>query len=180
MPEDAPPPAPEGDNPPSDPPPPPPPPPPADDKDWKTEAENLTREARKWEERAKANAKAAKELDDMRKASMSDQEKAISDARADAEKSAALRYGGRLVDAEIRAAAAGRNLDVPALLEGLDRSRFLTDDGEPDAKAIAKWVDRIAPPAPAKPGFPDLGQGARPTTTPADASAAMNSLLRSR
>lgn len=118
--------------------------------------------ARKHEERAKANAAAAKELEQVRQASMSDLEKAVAVARTEATTEALRTVGARLVDAEVRVAAAGRNVDVDALLEGLDRARFVGDDGEPDRKAIAAWVDRIAPkPAEGAPGFPDLGQGNR-------------------
>lgn len=130
--------------------------------DWKAEA-------RKWEDRAKAaatkataNAAAAKELEQVKQASMSDIEKAVAVARTEATTEALRTVGARLVDAEVRVAAAGRTVDVDALLEGLDRSRFVGDDGEPDRKAIAAWVDRIAPkPAEGAPAFPDLGQGAR-------------------
>lgn len=133
-------------------------------KDWRAEAEKWQALARKNEDRAKANAAAAKELDEFRKAAMSDQERAVAEARAAGAAEVRAAFASRLVDAEVRAAAAGRPVDVDALLEGLDRSRFLTDDGEPDTKAIAAWVDRVAPvPEAGEPSFPDLGQGVRPT-----------------
>lgn len=164
------------------PPAPPAPPAPAQETDWKAEAEKLTREARKWEDRAKQNHTAAKELETLRQQSMTETERAVAAARAEAAQEVALRYGSRLVDAEVRAAAAGRTIDVSTLLEGLDRSRFLTEDGEPDVKAISAWVDKLSPPPvePAKPGFPDVGQGARGTASSASPSTAMNSLLRNR
>lgn len=118
------------------------------------------------EARAKAkNADALQaELDELRATTMSETEKAIEQARKEGHAlgstETALAYGSKLVDAEVRAAAAGRNIDVDVLLEGLDRSRFLTE-GEVDSAAIGQWVDKLAP----KPGvdsFPDLGQGARP------------------
>lgn len=139
---------------------------PAQETDWKAEHEKTLREARKWEERAKSNSTAAKELEQLRKASMSEQEKAVESARSEARSEALRTVGGRLVDAEVKVAAAGRNVDVDALLEGLDRGRFLSDDGEPDSKAITAWVDRIAPKANGEPAsvFPDLGQGRRQGT----------------
>lgn len=132
-----------------------------DTTDYKAEAEKWQALARKHEERAKANASAAKELEQVRQSSMSDVEKAVAIARAE-ERAAVLREAGtRLVDAEVRAALTGRPVDAAALLEGLDRSRFLNDDGDPDVKAIQAWVDRIAPQTePKAPSF-DLGQGAR-------------------
>lgn len=134
--------------------------------DLAAEVEKWKTQSRRHEDRAKANAKAAKELEDLKRSSMTEMEQAIANARAEAATEAAKTYGGRLVDAEVRAATAGRNLDVDALLDGLDRTRFLTDDGDPDRDAITAWVDRIAPqpdePAdPARPFVVDIGQGTR-------------------
>ncbi len=144
----------------------------APETDWKAEAEKWKVQARKHEERAKANATAAKELDQFRQASMSEQEKAIETARAEARAEAVTAMGRRLVDAEVRAAAKGRIADVDALLDGLDRARFLGEDGEPDVKAINGWVDRLAP----KKAVPDLGQGARPNGDAGD----MNRMIRTQ
>lgn len=116
--------------------------------------------SRKHEDRAKANAAAQKELDAVKAASMSDQEKAVALAVAQARAEAFAEVGGQLVDAAVRAAVAGRGIDADALLDGLDRSRFL-DDGQVDQAAITAWVDRIVPA-----GTVDLGQGARGTTPP--------------
>lgn len=135
--------------------------------DWKAEAEKWQAMARKHEDRAKANASAAKELEQVRQASMSDLEKAVAIAKAEARTEALREAGTRLVDAEVKAAAAGRSVDVEALLEGLDRSRFLGEDGEPDSKAIATWVDRIAPKSESTTTSVDFGQGARPGATTA-------------
>jgi hypothetical protein len=134
--------------------------------DLAAELEKWKAQARKNEERAKANAAAAKELEEFRKASMSDTEKAIDEAKAAARAEALAEVGSRLVDAEVRVAAAGRAVDVDALLDGLNRSRFLADDGQPDGEAIAEWVDRIAPKG--EPGARqpvDMGQGTRPKNT---------------
>jgi hypothetical protein len=110
----------------------------------------------------------ASRLEELERASMSDQEKAVATARSEARMEAIKEVGGRLVDAEVRVAASGRNVDVDALLEGLNRSRFLKEDGEPDSNAIADWVDRIAPAigngngnGNGKPRIPDLAQGTR-------------------
>lgn len=127
--------------------------------DWKAEAEKFKALARKHEDRAKANSTAAKELEELKTASMNDQEKAVALARIEARTEALRDVGAKLVDAEVRAAAAGRNVDIDALLEGLDRSRFIDDDGDAKRDEIVAWVDRIAP---ADETFSvDLGQGAR-------------------
>lgn len=137
--------------------------------DTGAESSDLTAEVEKWkalaqkhEGRAKQNATAARELETLRQSAMSDQEKAVSAAKAEGRTEALREAGTRLVDAEVRAAAAGRNVDTDALLEGLDRTKFLDDDGEPDRDAITAWIDRIAP-AEQERGFaaPNLEQGTR-------------------
>jgi hypothetical protein len=129
--------------------------------DWKAEAEKWKSQSRKHEERARANSNAAKELEKVRQQSMTETEKAVAQAReegkAEGRTETTKTLAARLVDSEVKAAAAGRSVDVAALLDGLDRSRFLTDDGEPDVKAITSWMDRIAP---TKTRL-DLGQGPR-------------------
>ncbi len=126
--------------------------------DWEKETEKWKAQARKHEERAKANSQAAKDLEALKVSMMSDQEKAVEVARQQARAEALAEVGGELVDLAVRAAVADRGVDVDALLEGLDRSRFLTDDGKADTTAIGEWVDRIVPKSN---GIPDLGQGPR-------------------
>jgi hypothetical protein len=127
--------------------------------DWRSETDKWKAQARENEKRAKANAR---ELEQLRQASMSDQEKAVALARLEARRDALREVGASRVDDAIRIAAAGRkNVAIDVLLEGLDRGRFLDDEGQPDVTAVQEWVDRLAPePEPAT-GFPDLGQGAR-------------------
>lgn len=124
--------------------------------------------ARKHEDRAKANAAAAKELEALKASMMSDQEKAIAAAVAAAKADTSAVFGGRLVAAEFRAAAAGRNIDVNAVLDAVDAAKFLADDGTPDTARIVEWVNKVAPKADSTPPPPkDFGQGARqPTAAP--------------
>lgn len=149
----------------------------AEGPDLAAEVERYRAEARKWEDRSKANASAARELDALRLQSMTDTERAVAEAVASTRQNVRVEFGARLVDAEVRAAAAGSAVDVDVLLEGLDRRRFLNEDGEPNVREIRRWVGRVAPKAP-EPGPPglDLGQGQRPG--PAGAPD-MNSILRS-
>jgi hypothetical protein len=135
-------------------------------KDWAAEAAKWRDLARKHEERSKANATAAKELEQLRQQSMSDQEKAVAEAKAAGLAEGLVAGAAKVAAAEVRAAAAGRPIDVEALLEGTNLAVFIDDDGEVDRVKIARFVDGIAP----KPdgtdqdirhGFPDLGQGAR-------------------
>jgi hypothetical protein len=158
-------------NPPADPPKnDPPADPPAGDKgtgdgtDWKAEA-------RKWEQRAKDNHKAAAELDKLRKSSMTDQEKAVAEAEQRGRTAAALESGKRLASAELRAAAAAKGVDLSTIGELLDVGRFVDESGEVDTTAIGKAVDKLAkltPAAPAKPA-PPRGSGDFPGGTGAGA-----------
>jgi hypothetical protein len=148
-----------------------------------TDTDALQAEVEKWkalakkhEDRSKGNAAKARELEELQKAQMTDTERAVAEALDKGRNEALMQVGAKLVDAEFRVAAAGRNLDVDALLEGLDRTKFLTDDGEPDSDAVAAWVDRIAPAATTEEsGAPlssfDLGQGTRESTPIGDDKA---------
>lgn len=131
--------------------------------------------SRKWEQRAKDNATAAEELEKLKAASLSDQEKAVAAAREEGRKEASEKLTEKLLRAEFKAAAAGKLPD--GLVEAIDVKRFLTDDGEPDTGAIAKFVEDNALPEPeetAPSGLPDFGQGNR---GPAAKTAASDPLL---
>ena len=133
--------------------------------DLAAEVEKWKSLARKHEDRAKTYAQSVKELDQLKQASMSDLEKAVAQAKVEGRTEAAQQFGSKLASAEVRAAAAGRLTDqqVAVLLEGLNLTAFLTEDGEVDRKQVAKFVDGIAPAGQENRtnGFPDLGQGAR-------------------
>lgn len=123
----------------------------------------LRGEAAKYRSEAK---NAAEELEKLRRAAMSEQERAIVEARAEGRLAAMSEFGARVVDAEIRAAAAGRFTDgqMRVLLQGLNRSAFLAEDGSVDEKSVHEFVDGIAPPqqpAADQRTILDLGQGAR-------------------
>jgi two-component sensor histidine kinase len=142
-----------------------------DEKDWKAEYERLQAESRKWESRAKANSTAAKELERLKAASMSEQEKAVAEAEQRGRATALAESGQRLVRAEFRAAAAGRldNKQFDALLDDLNLAKFVREDGEPDTKAITAAVERLAPAR-----APSFDGGARQTAKTTD----MNALIR--
>lgn len=126
--------------------------------------------ARKHEDRSKANADAAKKLTALEQQSMTDLEKAVAQARIEARAEAIKESAGRLAAAEIRAVAANRFDDnqLVALLEGVNLTAFVDDDGEVDAAKVAKFVDGIAPKQDDTTTIkvPDLGQGARGSTMP--------------
>lgn len=135
-------------------------------KDWQAEATKWQSLARKNEERAKANATAAKELEQIRQQSMSELEKAVAQARAEGHAEGLTAGMARVVKAEIRAAAAGRMSaeQLGALLEATNLAVFIGEDGDVDEAKVLRFVDGIAPmptEEETRPGFPDLGQGAR-------------------
>jgi hypothetical protein len=134
-------------------PPAPTPPPPGDDLKKALEAER------------KLRRDAERKLADQSKASMSDLDRAVAEAEERGRQAVRAEFGSKLVEAKIEAVAAGRNVNVEALLEGVDRSKFMTDDGEANTAAITAWMDKIAPQddqtQKKPPQGPDLAQGAR-------------------
>lgn len=139
--------------------------------DWKAEAEKWKELSRRNEERAKANATAAKERDELKQRTQTEAEKAIGEAKAEGRAEALRETGGKLVKAEVRAQSAGRleAAQIDALLEGLNPTAFLTEEGDVDAGKVKAFVDGIAPSrtddteetSTTFPKVPDLGQGAR-------------------
>lgn len=137
--------------PPADPtptPPPAPPTPPADppkaETDWKSRHDEVLGHSREWEKRAKANAKAAEELEKLKASQMSDQEKAVEAAKAEGRTAAAQEYGRKLAAAEFRAAVAHAGLDLGEASDLIDVARFVDDKGDVDETAIKKAVGKLA------------------------------------
>lgn len=137
-----------------------------DAKELMAEVDKWKAQSRKHEERAKANSKAADELEQLRKQSMNEQERAVAEAKALGRAEALAEVSGQLVDAAVKVAAAGRLEDdaLDTLLDGLDRAKFLDESGQVDKAKVGAFVERIAPKPSEDTGtalFPDLGQGAR-------------------
>ncbi len=103
-------------------------------------------------------------------ASQTEHERAVAEARRQGHAEALTAAGGQLVEQWLRAAAANRlhQDSVNALLEGLDRSRFLTAQGGVDTDKVYAFVNSVAPqPATAgdatgAPGQPATTAGAPP------------------
>lgn len=88
----------------------------------------------------------AKELDTLKAANATEQEKAVAEAEKRAKEAARSEASPRIVKAEFKAAAAGR-VDKDALdgfLDYADLSKFVGDDGEPDEKAIEAVIAKLA------------------------------------
>lgn len=127
------------------------------------------RAARKAAEKAQKNLQA--EIEKLKTAQLSESEKAVKQARDEGktEGSAEARnqWGSKLVRAEFKAAAAGRltSEQISELLEDVDLSRYLTEDGEVDEARIAKKIDALAP-ADGKPKLPPPFNGGPRTPAP--------------
>ncbi|WP_050515044.1 hypothetical protein [Streptomyces rimosus] len=132
-----------------------------DSTDWKAEAEKYRALQKKWEARAKENATAAKERDELRKQSMSDQERAVEEASAKARTEERVRLAGKLARQGFLAAAAGRIPHAASVADDLNLAKYVGEDGEVDESGLAGLVDRLAPPAPQKKADADTKQEQR-------------------
>ena len=122
----------------------------------------LDAERRARREAEKAHKEASAELENLRKQFMTDQERAVVEAKEAGRTEALTAMGGKLVEAEFRVAAAGR---VPTetlnrILGAIDVKPFVDQDGQPNSKAIIEFIEGIAP-AEREPDPLDLGQGSR-------------------
>lgn len=126
--------------------------------DLNSEVEKWKALSRKNEAQAKANAQAAKELEELKKASLTDQEKLIASTREETAAAVRREFAGKLVESELKSAIVGKTIEATSLLS-FDRASFISDSGEIDSNAIAAWVEAHTK-SPEKPA-PDLGQGVR-------------------
>ena len=129
-----------------------------------TRALTAERELRKSaEKRAKDTER---ELNRLRQASMSDQERAIAEARDAARRETLTTVGERLARAELKAAAAVKQVDITELLDDLDVRKFVTDDGDIDQERVNATVARFAALKPQKaPSFDGGVRAAAPAPT---------------
>lgn len=117
-----------------------------------------------------------RELEQFRKASMTEAERAVAEAEQRGEKAALSRVGQRLAQSEFMAAAARRNpdYDPTKALKFANLASMISEDGEPDPQVIAEAVESLIPERVGT-TFPDIGQGRRG----GDARATdMNALIR--
>jgi len=86
---------------------------------------------------------------------MTDQERAVAEAKAAGRAEATQEANLKLAAAEFRAKAAGRIANPDAALAALDLTKLLGKNGEPDTAAITALVEQLAvvPPAPPAPGY---------------------------
>lgn len=124
--------------------------------------------AQKWEGFArdrKDYAKVKRELDEIKRSQMTDHDRALEDARAEARTQALQESGTRLVEARLTGLLEGRGMDeneVKDRLQFVDKSKFLTGDGEVDTELVSNFLDGVAPTQEQqRQVWPDMGQGRR-------------------
>lgn len=135
--------------------------------------------ARKHEDQAKRNAKAAKELEQLKRSQMDENEKAIAEAEERGRTAARLEVAEKLAAAEIKAELKGVVDDPAAIVEDLNLRKYVTDDGEVDSDAIVQLREKFSRLAKSDSsssngsagstgkGSPDLKQGVRGGNRPA-------------
>jgi len=133
-----------------------------DSTDWKAEAEKYKALMRKHEQRAKDNSTAAKERDELKRQSMSDQEKAVEEASAKARTEERVRLAGKLARQGFLAAAAGRVPNAAGVADDLNLAKYVGEDGEIDESGLAELVERLAPQKPDKGQADDAEEKPKP------------------
>lgn len=124
-------------------------------------SERLRRERNKYADYDDLKNKAS-ELETLKAQSMSEQEKAVAEAKKEAAAEARREVIPLLVAAEFRAVTAGRisKDELDAILEPLDLTKFVDAKGNVDSQRVSDWISKANPTA-AGGTFPDLGQGKR-------------------
>lgn len=104
-----------------------------------------------------------RDQDKARKAALSDQERALEQAREEGFLSAKREYSESLAAAEIKAALAGIVEDPDEIIDDLKLSKYVGDDGSIDREAVeslrAKYQNLLGKKAPAP--APKVGHGRR-------------------
>lgn len=124
------------------------------------------RDARKAAEKASKDAEAR--IAELERQQLSDQERAVAEARDEGRKLAQTEYEAqmsaaqtRLAESELRAALVGKVADVDAILALTDASRFVKD-GEVDRDTITETAERLGAAAPVAPQqYPPVDLGPR-------------------
>lgn len=106
---------------------------------WQKEAEKWKGLSRKHEDKWKT---LDKEVSTLKEASMSDAEKALENARKEGATEATKKASDRLVKLALKATAAEKGAALPDL-DALNLSRFMSEDGDVDEKAVEKFVDSL-------------------------------------
>lgn len=102
-----------------------------------------------------------RQLAELQQAQMSDQERAVADAVARGRAEAASEFAERLAVAKIEARLAGVVPDPTAIVEDLNVSKYLTDDGQVDVDKIEALRERYVSLIPQTVTTPSVPTGPR-------------------
>lgn len=118
----------------------------------------LAKQRAELKELRKTYSQASKDLDDVRKSQLTEQERLIEQAKDDTRREVRLEVAEKLVEAELKSSLKGRALAGDSILD-FDKKAFIDNSGDVDSDAIATWVEAHSMQTEAP--KPDLGQGAR-------------------
>lgn len=107
------------------------------------EDERLRNERKRRESTQKELDALRKENEDFKKAAMTEQERAVAEAKAAGRTEALHEVAGEMLKAEVRAQAAAKLADPADAVRLLDLDELLGDDGRYDAKAIGGALDDL-------------------------------------
>lgn len=134
--------------------------------DWKAKAREWEKRAKANQAEAKKNADAAKRIADIEEAQKTAEQKAQDAAKAADQRAQAANQ--RVARAEVKAALTGIVDDPESIIEDLNLSRYLTDDGDVDEDAVAALrtkYEALRPPSRRAPN-PNPAQGANGSKEP--------------
>lgn len=138
-----------------------------DDIDWKAMARKHEREAKR----------SAAELDKVRKANQSEQEKAIDAAKNEGRTSALVEAGTKVAAAEIKAALTGIVPDPKVIVEDLNLAKYVTEDGDVDEEAVKSLREKYAALGAGK-KTPSFDGGAKEKDAPSEGSFLQQALAK--
>lgn len=96
----------------------------------------------------KSAAEVHAELEALRREKLSDQEKAVEDAKTAGRQEAATEYGPKAVKTALKLLLGDMpDAEKEAEIELLDLSKFITESGDVDTDKVRRAADKIAPPA---------------------------------
>lgn len=126
---------------------------------WKYHARKHEKRSKDREDYDELKAK----LEQYEQSQMTDTEKQIQQAREEAKSEVAAEYQGRMVEAVLRGNLQGHGLeddDIENRLSFIDKTAFLTSEGEVDSDKVNAYLDSLGAPGKQQ-AWPDTGQGNR-------------------
>ena len=100
----------------------------------------LAKQRAELKELRKTYSQASKDLDDVRKSQLTEQERLIEQAKDDTRREVRLEVAEKLVEAELKSSLKGRALAGDSILD-FDKKAFIDNSGDVDSDAIATWVE---------------------------------------